>query len=577
MAAIAGAEAGWEAAKDTWSDPNRGVGVANSMADYYEKLEAYYINTAYASWGKLGAMWEEMKGEREFYRYHRTILNPTFRLVKFYRDSIYKGQLTLDGEDLPDGSPRAIPFAEGTKPALKKAIAQVEEWSGWQNNMLRLTTNTAKLGNVLAEIVDKPWEGKVVIKLWKPQYVKEIRLDEAGNPKFVCIEYKVTERNEKGETRSYVYRREMDTRMIRTFRDGKPYDYSNGVTGVEWQHPYGFVPCRWFRHMSDELDSVYGLPAIFPALEKIDEMNELVSQGHDQLAKIFNAPLAIKGQRRPDKDDEATTRRAARRRRTSEKEKEGEGTKGKISYVYVGEDGGVEAVELSMSEALEWVKNDYEDIEADLPELGFPRRLAEMSQLTGPAATRVLRDVVDAHLSVQANYDNETRRLFQMAVAICGYNLNKGVWKRYAEQQGAQLTAEHEKFRAYDLDSYKKGDLDYTIMPRPLLTETDKERWEARQAQANAVDVMVNKLSVPKEEGWEEMEFPEDKITTWKAAEEKEKEERAKALPDALAQNAAAQANGGQVGQLPGQQPPQQQAAGGQSAPPQINNLPMNN
>lgn len=549
------AEAGWEAAKEAWSDPNRRVGVNTSMAQYYERLEAYYRNTAYASWGNLAAMWEDMKGEREFYRYHRTLINPAFRIVKFYKDSIYKGQLTRDGEDLPDGTMRAIPFAEGTPTSLKLAIAQAEEWSGWQNNMLRLTTNTAKLGNVLAEVVDLPWQLKVVIKLWHPKYIKEIRLDEAGNPKYVCFEYKITERNEKGETRTYVYRREMDTRMIRTFRDDgsgmKPHDYSNGVTGAEWRHPYGFVPCRWFRHMSDELDSVYGLPAIDPVLEKVDELNELVSQGHDQLAKIFNAPLAIKGQRQPPKEDEDVSRRRTRRRRTSEKEKDDEGTKGKINYVYVGEDGGVETIELSMSEALDWVKNLYLEIENDLPELGFARRLADMSQLTGPAATRVLRDVVDAHMSVQANYDNETRRLFQMAVAIAGYNLNKGIWKRYSEMQKVQLTEEHEKFRAYDLDSYKKGDLDYTIMPRPLLTETDTERWTARKAQADAVAVMVEKLAVPKEEGWEEMEFPRSKITAWKVAEEKEKEERATALPDALAQaNAAPQ---------PGQQPPPRQ------------------
>ncbi len=575
---MASLEAGWEAVKETWSDPNRGASAVSSLSDYYDKLEAYYNNTAYAAWGKLGAMWEDMKGERVFYRYHRTILNPTFRLVKFYRDSIYKGQLTLDGENLPDGSQRAIPFAEGTKKQLKLAVAQCEEWSGWQNNMLRLTTNTAKLGNIFAEIIDRPWEGKVVIKLWKPHYIKEIRLDEAGNPKYVCIEYKITERNAEGRTRTYLYRREMDTRMIRTFKNNEPYDYSNGATGFAWKHPYGFVPGRWFRHMSDELDSVYGLPAIAPALEKIDEMNEIVSQGHDQLSKIFNAPLAIKGARKPPgEDEEADTRRVRRRRRTSEKEKDGDGTKGKIEYVYVGDDGGVQAIELSMSEALDWVKHDYEDIENDLPELGFPRRLADMSELTGPAATRVLRDVVDAHLSVQANYDNETRRLFQMAVAICGYNLNMGVWKRYADQQGIQLTEEHEKFRPYNLDSYKKGDLDYTIMPRPLLTETKSEKWAARGNQAAAVATMVEKLQVPVEEGWEEMEFDPAKIKAWKAEAEKEKEARMAALPAALAQNVQAAQDGQQPPQQSGQQSPTQQAEGGQAAPPPANNLPATN
>ncbi len=123
-----------------------------------------------------------------------------------------------------------------------------------------------------------------------------------------------------------------------------------------------------------------------------------------------------------------------------------------------------------------------------------------MSQVTGPAAARLVGDVANRFAEVAAIVDQANVKLFQMAVAIAGFRANSGAW--------GSLNRQQQKFTPFDLKSYDKGDLDMAIMPRPLLVPTRQEIglenelmwkgvWYAAQAGVPAEFVL-------REAGWTE-------------------------------------------------------------------------
>jgi len=86
-----------------------------------------------------------------------------------------------------------------------------------------------------------------------------------------------------------------------------------------------------------------------------------------------------------------------------------------------------------------------------------------------------------------------------MIVAIGGFRANSGAWGTLNRQQ--------QKFKPFDLDSYQRGDLDISIMPRPLLVPTKSEIAQEKQSMWQGVGVAVQQAGVPLEvvlrnEGW---------------------------------------------------------------------------
>ena len=154
------------------------------------------------------------------------------------------------------------------------------------------------------------------------------------------------------------------------------------------------------------------------------------------------------------------------------------------------------------------------EIEHDHPELAFYRELRTMSQVTGPAAARLVGDVSARVAETQAAYDEKNVSLFGMAVAIAGMRANSGAW--------GPLNRQQQKFTPFDLGSYTRGDLDMSIMPRPLLTptklETSQEKlamWQGVQAAVTAGAPLALVLA---DEGWTDEEIKE--LTTQVDAEQ---------------------------------------------------------
>jgi hypothetical protein len=196
-AGVTGFQAGLAAARRVFEDPQTAYQQQyfRTRVAEYALLWAYYNNSMFdKSIGYLNnwttyRTFALYKSNYNLYRNIRLIYNPTRRLVDFYAGAIYPGVLSEDGDDLPDGVPLAVPFAEDTDDALKDAIAQFWQWSNWQSKKAVQVRYGAALGSVLIEICDDLDRGKVTAEVVWPGFVTNLRLDSAGNVKSYWLEY----------------------------------------------------------------------------------------------------------------------------------------------------------------------------------------------------------------------------------------------------------------------------------------------------------------------------------------------------------------------------------------------------
>ncbi len=497
--------AAYTAARRVFEDPSQAhqEGLYLNQYSMYNLLWAYYNGAMFekvasifngnlnTTWQVSANGWQLYKQNYNLYRNIRLIYNPTRRLVDFYAGQIYPGVLSEDGAMLPDGVQLAVPFSQDTPLALKDAVAQFWQWSNWQARKSVQVRYGAALGSVLIEVVDDVEDGTVSAEVQWPGFVNEIKLDPAGNVKAYALEYQA-----RDELTSYIYRKEVDDRQFRYFKDGAPFGY-DGNSVVE--NPYGFVPAVWIKHT--DIGGTHGSPCIAGSIGKIDELNNLASHVNDQIHKIIGAPMLI-----------ASSGRVAN---LFDKPKRGATTDftyptgDEESLLMLGgpADAHVESLvgNLSLAEADLEIGRVQKEIEESHPELVFYKELRGMSQVTGPAAERLVGDVNSRFSEAAAAYDQGNIKLFQMATAIAGFRANGGAWGTLNRQQ--------QKFRPFNLDSYTKGDLDMAIMPRPLLRPTKYEIALEKQAMWTgvkmAVDAGVPLELVLKDEGWTDEEIGE--------------------------------------------------------------------
>jgi hypothetical protein len=465
------------AATQTWRDvftnpqqPN--VNTHAARRSQYSLLWSYYNNSAFENLSN----WASYRQTFGLYRYIRSIYNPTQRLVDFYVDHVYPGVLSEDGSRLPSGVALAIPLADDTDDDLKAAIAQLWQWSNWQDGCGLMVRYGAALGTVLVEVADEVDRSKVTTNVVWPGHVAELDLDSTDNVQGYALEYDAVEEE---SDRTYTYRKEVDKESIRTFKDDAPYGYDGNDAVLP--NPYGFVPAVWAKHINQGGD--FGIPALRGSLGKIDELNSLAAHLNDHIHKLINNPLIIGSS---GKIASLFKGRAGQATEIAESDVDG-----RQSTMLLGGPADVAVHTLSgnvdLDKALPYVKELLSEVEHDFPELSFYQQLREMSQVTGPAAARLTGDVGNRVVKAQAQYDLQSTKLFQMMTAIAGWRLKTGAWQQRTRQQ--------EKFRNYDLTSYAKGDLDFSIMPRPLISQTEAEAIANDKARGEAVNTKADYIS----------------------------------------------------------------------------------
>jgi hypothetical protein len=427
---------------------------------YYSLLWAYYENSAFENVG----LWAAYRGQNRLYRAQRMLYNPTKRLCDFYSTHLYPGLLAANVTGLPDGTTLAIPLSDDTPPEVRTGLDQLWAWSRWQSNKSLLGRYGSVAGSVLIEAVDDIDAGRVYMNVVWPALITYLDLDPTG----VILAYVLQYPARDAWGNYYLFRKEVDAQEIRFYKNDALFDYGEGAS---YANPYGFVPAVWIKHK--DLGGNTGAPAIHGVIGKVDELNSLASHIHDQVHKVIGAPVVMwskSGIASLTKTMEAQQRPSTNPYQSADLDREG-------LLMLTGPEGGrVDhlAGNLQLHEAAEHMQMLMTEIEADCPEVTMYRQLRSMSQVTGPAATRLMGDVVNNVDEAAANYDDGCRRMFAMCLAIGGWRATSGAW-------GGMLDLEQRSFLPFTLDQYKSNELLVRIMPRPLIAMNEIERLELEQ------------------------------------------------------------------------------------------------
>lgn len=404
-------------------------------------------------------------------------------VVNVYTQFIYPGQLSKDGQPLPDGSRGAIPLDPDTRQqasddAILAAFSMLmNQWQWSQYKSLR-PKMAAILGDCLTELVEDLDRGNVMPNTVDPRHVKHLELDSVGNIKAYTIEYQVQQEQSDAygrqvKSESYHFKKEVDAEAYRYFKDDKPFDYSG--EGAIVPNLFGFVPAVWDRHEIVAGDD-RGISALEKTLQQSLQLNSVLSHAMDHLQKRFAAPVGIKGATvgRP-----GTTTRLGSNTNWGSLDTAAEVEEARrlqaetLNLIQMNEDGEFITVDTDLGQTLEALKFVQDSITAENPEARVGQELLQMTQLTAPGVERALFTILGLVESVQANMDPQTVKLLQMGTAMMGYRLGRG---DYPAALVKARPDRYDPFKTYTLDSYGQGLLECSIGPRPLFTEAPDEK-----------------------------------------------------------------------------------------------------
>lgn len=469
--------AGFGYARRVYNNPS----VFTQQTRYENWQSRYDLNWSYFIGSALDdmAMWAGYRSINGLYYGTRNLYNPCRRLVDFYAGTIYPGTLTADAERFEDGTVIAMPFAQQTPKKLTRAISSLWKWSNFHIGKDIMVTFTATTGECLVEIIDDLDSNKIEFRNWYPSTVTNIDLDFRGNVKGYTIEYdyEVAEgRDNDGTlyTKTYHYKKMVDESSFRTYRDGVPYGY-DGNDSV-WPNPYGFVPAVWVKH--NDVGTQHGEPCM-RYMNKWDQLNSLASHWNDQAHRVLQAPILITG-------DNISTLKTETPDDLKPNPVNPSSSRQQIPILRgpVGAD--LITANPPSGDVIAVIDHQIEEIEKDHPELTMYHEMRKMSQVTGPAVSRLFGDVEILVHKARASYDTQMVKLHQMAIAIGGYRANNGDWG-----EPSTLSQDRAVFLPFNLDSYENGELDFEIAARPLIP---LGHWETIQVMRSEMALEREKI-----------------------------------------------------------------------------------
>ena len=455
-------------------DPNVSEGgLVFGQGPTYDYLWKLYEGSAFEDMNR----WNSYKGQHRLYRQTRQIFNPVRNLADFYAERLYPGMVTAFPDQMPDGTAIAIPLTEDTTPEMRAGLDQLWQWTRWRANKSILCRFGAIAGSVLVEVTDDYEAGRVGLNIVWPAHVAYLDLDQSGAILAYALQY--VARDDDGI--SYTYRKEVDADWIRFYYNGIEHDYGDGM---EYRNPYGFVPAVWCKHK--DLGDNNGAPAIYGSFQTLDELCSLSSHIHDQVHKVIGAPVVLwsdggignlfssKAQAKGPPTNPYDVTDLDREGILMLKGPSG----GKVDHL---------AGNLPLHESLEHVQLLLTQMEQSHPEITMYRQLRAMSQVTGPAAERLMGDVVARVDEAAANYDDACSRVFAMALCIGGWRANRGDW--------GPLSPEQQVFTPFNVDQYGGQDMHIRILPRPLLAMSQEEALQLEQLRATVKAAVLPTLA----------------------------------------------------------------------------------
>lgn len=471
--------AGWIEARRVFADP---AALAGAEGAELGTREGVYLErwaqVTNAAFDDLSA-WTQRISNYGLYERTRAYYNPAGRLAEFYASQVYPGFVPQGDGPAPAGVREALPFAPGTSPELVAAVRQIAQWTNLQTLKDVLPYRGAALGDAgLLEIVDDVESGKVRWRLWWPGYVKKLELSPYGDVRGYTLEYQ----SEDEDGKTFTFREEVDREEIRRFKDDRPYD-PDGL-GATYANPYSFVPACWVRHIDN--GSPWGEPAM-RSWGKVELLDSFISRTMDYLKIRYKAPYGLAGAF--DKlgvgtvDQKAQRDAAVAGAATDEFGRVmGGGDADDVFLLELPE--GTTGVPLFGSidpwQSVNMIDRLIAEIENDNPELSAWTEIRKMSQVSGVAIERALGDTQGRLYRAQATYDQQVVKALQMSVAIAGWRAGSKVW--------GPLTEAQKKFLPFSLKSYDAGDLDLSLLPRPLAPPSADEVYASRSAKYDAMN-----------------------------------------------------------------------------------------
>lgn len=484
----------------TWGSPSQEheASVQATRIERYERNWDWVCGRAFED----KAAWQPYRASYDLYRGIKQLWDHVGQLVEFYATHVWAGTLNLDGGDLPDGVENAVPLAQDTDPALLQAIGQLYEWWNWQERMVMAIRYAAALGELLIEIKDDRYKGRIGIALIWPGHVKKIELDDAGNVCGYVLAYRAWDKAAKKE---FDYRKEVTKNTISTFYNDKPHAFADddgNVTEAVIDNPYPFVAAVWLRHFPQI--GVRGEPCWWGTQGQLDHVNGLLTHLFHKTHIALAAPVVVTG----GLGNSFLTRltQTAKRIATNDQaEPSGDAESLNILEGAPGTD--LKTLPFDSTAILDVVHEVKASIEKKCPEVIFYEELREMTQTTGPSISGLIGDVDAKVRAISAGYDRQLVKLLQMSIAIAGWRIAEGDWD--ATQLDEGLSGAQQKFSAYDFGSWAKGALKINVMPRSLVPTSVMQRLQ---------ELNIKKtLGVPDEQLFVEMGYPADKATKWVA------------------------------------------------------------
>jgi hypothetical protein len=507
--------AGVNEAKRVWDSPGKKVPAIGTRGPLFDAYWAYFSNTAF---DVLDGYWQAYKAQNGLNRFHRSIINPWFRLSKFYVGAVYgAGGLSFDGKPLPEGIRNAIPLAEDTAENILIGTSQLMRWSNWLVGKNLQVQNAAAVGCSCIEVVLDNARGHVMAEHHWPGHMKDMDNDGQGNIKSAVLEWdiiekepqappKVGEKRTDAKYRTYKFRKEMvggDNGYIATFKDGQLWDPSGTGSGLQ-ENPWGFVPIVWVQH--EDIGTGFGLPAGWAIQGKIDQINDMASLLFDQVQKIVKMPILLQSNKQM--PQEITPRNTQATNQQIMTEQDAQKGREEVPFIEVGMGGGAVLVPLDIAQGMETLAVMIEELEKDTPELSMWSQARQSGgDTTGEGMDRQMGDINGRYIPIMQTHDMATTKWLQMGMTMAGWAINAGLWG-----PRGRLTKDQLKFADFTLDSYKAGELDFDIVPRPLISPSELKAWQVKQTKALAIQAMKDLGLFPDAMLLEEWGIPEDEV-----------------------------------------------------------------
>lgn len=471
------------AATQAWRANNAPTYVNTEWDTWDARLKRYELNDLYyhnLQYDKLNKWIDHLRVSGALYTNTHSVYNPVARLVNIYADKIYPAMLDL--EHMTGG---AVPVVGDDR--LRKAIIRLFRWSNWNMEKQNYTRTGAKYGDSFIQIIDDINSKRVILEVVPPQKVRYMRKDDAGNIKEIWFLYKeaIDDRpNIPGVTENYDNRtrdvlKQITGDTIAIYHDNKLFD--------SYDNPFGFVPVVHVKGNDEGYQ--YGVTPWHTARPKIDGINSQASVLNDEARVALNPYIVTTGA----KLVKGSLNRSASRM-------------DEVINIPVpsGEDAKVLTLNIDIASALNNIKSQLDELREDLPEL-FLFKLTDMTVAPSGIALRQYFDLAVGRIQgAQGIYDDPLIRAIQMACTVGGV-------QRYTD------------FEGFDLNSFDRGDLDFTIRPREVINDVLSRDSRIKYFLASGA---------PQSAIWTEMNVGEDDQAEWKKELEVQNEEAIQASID---------------------------------------------